>query len=81
MKFNRKSWECLSLELSSLVQVLTPVLLVKKKDGTRRLYVDYRALNFTTLKDRFPVPIVDELLDELQGSCYYSKIDLKCGYH
>ena len=58
-----------------------PVLFVKKKDGTMRLCVDYHALNKITIKNRYPLPRIDELLDRVQGSAVFSKIDLRSGYH
>jgi hypothetical protein len=58
-----------------------PVIFVPKKDGTQRMCVDYRSLNEVTIKNKYPMPRIDDLFDQLKRACVFSKIYLRSGYH
>lgn len=65
----------------SLSAFASPVLLVKKKDGSYRFRIDFEQLNALTTKSKYPVPVFDQLMDELAHSSWFSKLDLRAGFH
>ena len=67
--------------MSLLFAMEAPILFVKKKYGSLRLYIDYKKLNKVMIKNRYPLPRVDNLYDQLKGVTDFSKIDLRSGYH
>jgi hypothetical protein len=58
-----------------------PVLFIEKKDGTQRMCVDYRSLNEVTVKNKYPLPQIEDLFDQMKGASVFSKIDFRSGYH
>jgi len=59
----------------------SPVFFIKKKDGSRRLVQDYQALNAMTIKNRYPIPLIPELINQLRGAKYFTKLDVHWGYN
>jgi hypothetical protein len=65
----------------STIPFASSVILILKKDGTLKMCIDYRALNKKMIKNRYPIPCIDELMDKLHGAVFFTKIDLQPGYH
>jgi hypothetical protein len=57
------------------------VIFIPRKDGTQRLCMDYRVLNEVTIRNKYPLPMINDMFDQLRGACVFSKIDLQLGYH
>ena len=66
---------------SSQSSYFVPVVMVHKKEGSWHMCLDYKEINKITIKDKFPIPLIDELLDELHGVVYFTKLDLCSRYH